>query len=87
MDRSQYLVAALQGLQAPPPQAPTQSLDLAAMAEQAKRAKDWRAANPGQSYIGHNLAQARDRIGQIPDRLKAIPGQLRGLFGLGAGGA
>ena len=77
MERSQYLAALL----ASSPQAPQQpqTPDLAqmqAMAQQGQQAQAWKAQNPGQSYMGHNMQQ----MGQ-----NAMSGlqKVGGLFGLG----
>lgn len=82
MDRSVYLAQALQGLSAPPSAAPA-GPDLGAMQAAAQRAQAFRAANPGQSYIGHNLGQLAANVKALPGTLGAVPGQVAGnLAGL-----
>lgn len=85
MDRSQYLVQALQQLQgAPTAQAP-QGMSLQQMQDVAQKRQAWEAANPGQSYMGHGLQQMGQNIMGAPGammqgarNLGAIPGQAAG---------
>ena len=82
MERSPYLAQALQVMQAAPQQTP-QGPDLGAMMQQAKVRQAWEAANPGQSYAGHNLGQMAQNIQGVPGQLAQVPGNLQGLFSLG----
>lgn len=86
MDRSAYLVQALQGLQ-DTSQLPAQpGPDLAQMGKVRDARRAFEQANPGQSYIGHGFAQMGRNLRQAPDAVMQAPGNavdgLRGLAGL-----
>lgn len=92
---SPYLVQALQGMSQPPPK--PQQMPVPSADQLSKFFKDrdaWTTANPGQSYVGHNLAEAGRNLMAAPGNalaglqngvqaLTSIPGQLSGLFSLG----
>ena len=82
MERSPYLVQALQELgQAPAAPAMDLNIDLQAAKEKADAIKAWREANPGKSYLKHQLGEAGQNIRNMGHRMG-------GLFRLGglAGG-
>ena len=81
MERSPYLQQAMQVMQAAPQQ--QQGPDLGAMMQQAKARQAWEVANPGQSYMRHNLGQMAQNIRGVPGQLAQVPGNLQGLFSLG----
>lgn len=78
MDRSAILAQALQSMgqqpaiQAPPPP------DLAAIQRAGQAKQAWEAANPGQSYMGHNLQQMGQNVMDAPGKLMAAPGNAMG---------
>jgi len=102
MDRSQYLIQALQNM-GQAPAAPQQAApDLTAMASAAQDRQAWEQANPGQSHAKHKLGLLMSGLQNAPGGLLAAPGNavggllaaprnlgggLAGLFGLGRGGA
>lgn len=81
MERSPYLVQALQALQAPPPAAPA-GPDLAALKKMGDAKAAFEAANPGQSFMANNLQQMGQNVMQAPQNLMAAPGNA--MSGLGA---
>jgi hypothetical protein len=76
MDRSQYLVQALQALSQQPTGMGASTVDLGALKQQADTAQAFRAANPGKSPLMGGLRQA----GQ---NLMGAPARVGGLFSLG----
>lgn len=78
-DQSQYLAQALAAMQAQPQVSTGQPPNLVAMQHQAQQKQAWEAANPGQSYMGHNLSQ----MGQTA--MGGPLGDLAKLLGYGQG--
>jgi hypothetical protein len=83
MDRSPYLAQALQAMQQAP-QAPMQpSINPEQLAAVVKQRKAFQQANPGQSFMAHNLGQAGRNLMAAPGNVMSNLQQLPGLFGLG----
>jgi len=90
-DQSRYLAMALQQIGAQPAQgvAP-QGPNVAGLQRMAQDRQAWEAANPGQSYMAHGIAQMGQNLANAPGRvadafgsLGQVPGQaLSGLQAL-----
>lgn len=85
MDRSPYLVQALQALSAAPQAAPTPRLDPQQVATYARQARAWQTQNPGESYLGHNLMQAGRNVAAVPGQVGNGLGALAQMLGVGGG--
>lgn len=95
VQQSPYLVRALQqGAQQQPAQPQFQTPSADQLAKFFSDSKAWETANPGQSYVAHNLGQAGRNLMNAPanawaglqggaQTIASIPGQLSGLFSLG----
>lgn len=89
MDRSAYLAQALQSLGQAPQAASASPVDPQALAGVLKQRKAYETANPGGSYLGHNLMQAGRGAMAAPQNAMGLlgnvagpAGALGGLFGL-----
>lgn len=66
MDRSQYLVSALQALGEPAAAPADPLVTPQQLAQIGKSRKAFEAANPGQSYMAHGMQQMGQNIMQAP---------------------
>lgn len=82
MQQSKYLAQALQAMGAGPA-AQSPSIDLASMQKAAQEREQWATANPGQSYMMHNLGQAGDALMQAPGAAMQGLSRLGSMFGHG----
>jgi hypothetical protein len=74
MDRSQYLVQALQSLGQPAAAPPDPLVSPQQLAQIGKDRKAFEAANPGQSYMAHGFQQMGRNVMAAPGNLMAAPG-------------
>lgn len=80
MQQSKYLAQALQAMGAGPA-AQSPSIDLAGIQKAAQEREQWANANPGQSYMKHNLGQAGDALMQAPGAAVQGLARLGSMFG------
>lgn len=81
MDRSAYLVQALQEMGQPAPAPQQQGPDLASLKKVGDARKAYEAANPGKSYMAHGFQQMGQNIMQAPGNIMAAPGNVMSGFG------
>lgn len=78
---SPYLAQALAQMKAQPdiqtPQA-APMINMQAMKQGMADKAAWEAANPGQSYMGHQVHQMGQNLAALPGRLAALPSQIMG---------
>lgn len=82
MAQSPYLVQALQSLGQVPEASQAPGMDPQALAGVLKQRKAYEAANPGSSYLGHNLMQTGRNLMAAPGNVMTNLRGLPGLFGL-----
>jgi hypothetical protein len=82
MDRSQYLVAALQNMGQPQAQPQPQGLSIGQMQGIAKQRSAFEAQNPGQNFMAHGIRQMGSNVMAAPGN---VASNLAGLFSLGRG--